>query len=351
MTIATVEPVRGVSLVAWGTEAEAAAGIARAVVGTAFVPVSLRVMDENHNLDFDATIATVTATLLTGQELGFGPMAALRAIVIIPPGSGNPAMLAAALRGLLLYHGHDIWVAESTASRAVVRGCRAGTDRVQESVWTTDRAKRAVPRNFNDPKSNWQRDPASQLVARATAEVSRWVAGDAIMGLPYIAEEFEDGAVDDAAPGDGDNEPASTSTGQATAPRRPAAARRASAPRRRSDRPVRAVPSAAPPSSDGPAEAEPPAAEPMTASQRGAFWAGLKKLGLTDKDEALAAVSGWVGRTITSSNELSKADAGVALTAIGAEEVRRAARAAAEDAQAAQESSQEGPPDGDEPVA
>jgi hypothetical protein len=30
------------------------------------------------------------------------------------------------------------------------------------------------------------------LVARATAEVCRWIASDAIMGMPYAAEEIED---------------------------------------------------------------------------------------------------------------------------------------------------------------
>jgi hypothetical protein len=338
-------------LVNWSVQAEAAAGVARSIVGTAFVPASLRVLDDRNRLDIDATLATVTAALLTGQELGFSPMASLRSIVIIPPGSGTPALLAAALRALVLHRGHEIWVVESTSTRAVVRGRRAGFETVQESVWTIDRARALKLRSFGDPNGQWQRQPANMLVARATAEVARWIAADAMMGLPYIVEEFEDGAEADSAPGAGDNGPAALGQSAATAPRRPPARRGARQPARArgSVRPVPALPPSPvpPPAGDGesgqPGEGAPAAepVEPISASQRAALWAGLKKLGLTDRDEALATVSRWISRDITSSNALSRAEAGVALTALGAEEVRRAARERAEEAQTAAEASQD----------
>ena len=343
-------------LVNWSMQAEAAAGVARSIVGTAFVPASLRVTDERNQLDYDATIATVTAALLTGQELGFSPMASLRSIVIIPPGSGTPALLAAALRALVLHRGHEIWVVESTASRAVVRGRRLGSEIVQESVWTIDRARTLKLRSFGDPNGQWQRQPANMLVARATAEVARWIASDAMMGLPYIVEEFEDGDGDAPSPAAGENGTAALAPGAATAPRRPAAKRAARPGRSRgSVRPVPALPAATPPGNGGAGQEtgdEAPAAEPISASQRAALWAGLKKLGLTDRDEALAAVSKWISREVTSSNALTRAEAGVALTALGAEEVRRAARERAEEAQASAEGSQEAEGGGDdEPVA
>lgn len=343
-------------LVNWSMQAEAAAGVARSIVGTAFVPVSLRVFDERHALDVDATLATITAALLTGQELGFSPMASLRSIVIIPPGSGTPALLAAALRALVLHRGHEIWVVESTATRAVVRGRRIGSDITQESVWTTDRARALKLRSFGDPNGQWQRQPANMLVARATAEVARWIAADAMMGLPYIVEEFEDGADDGTAPGAGENEPAALGRAAATVPPRPAA-RRARQPGRSrgSVRPVPALPSPDhPPDGDGEpamqAGGGAPAAEPISAPQRAALWSGLRKLGLTDRVEALATLSGWIGREIASSNALTRAEAGVALTAIGAEEIRRAARERAEEAQEQAEESQDQGGD-DEPAS
>src|SRR5215831_16079393 len=104
-----------VSLRAWAAEAEAAAGIAKALAGTPFVPEQLRrytnpdAPANKRILDYDGTVATV---MLAGQELGFGPMASLRSITII---KGTVALYAIAARALLLQHGHEIIVKESTS--------------------------------------------------------------------------------------------------------------------------------------------------------------------------------------------------------------------------------------------
>jgi len=329
----------GSTLALWAAEAEAAAGIARQLAGTAFIPDSLRVRDQQDRVDWDATVAQVTAALLTGQELGLNPMASLRSIDVIPPGSGSPALRALVMRALLQQHGHDIWVEESTATRAIVRGVRAGTDKVQESVWTIDRARQLAPRGFHDPKGSWQRQPGNQLVARATAECARWIGADVLLGLPYITEEIEDGAADDARAAlngaDGQGPPSLTRPRRRTA-RRPSPARGALPP---------AAPEGHPPAPEASAAAgngEPAAPADtglprINAAQRAALWAGLKRLGLTERAEALAEVSAWVGRPIPSSNALTEEEAQTALDAIAAEEMRREARAAAEEARAAEE--------------
>jgi hypothetical protein len=304
------------SLVAWAAEAEAAAGIARALATTAFLPDSLKVYADakRTQLDLDATVAQAAAALLTGQELGLSPMASLRSIDVIPPGSGSPALRAAALRGLVQHHGHDIWIVESTQTRAVVRGVRAGTDIVQESVWTLDRAKRLRVRGYADPNGSWQRQPGVMLVARATAEVARWIASDVLLGLPYIAEEIgdESGAGDEPVP-EGD---ASANHSPGARPRR-----RATRAGRSPARPggALALPVANPETTGESA----PAGPPITGSQRARLWAGLKRLGLTDRDEALDAISRWIGRGVTSSNDLTTAEASVALEAIQGEQDRR----------------------------
>jgi hypothetical protein len=41
-------------------------------------------------------------------------------------------------------------------------------------------------------KDQWKKQPQAMLIARATAEVCRWVASDAVMGMPYAAEELQD---------------------------------------------------------------------------------------------------------------------------------------------------------------
>jgi hypothetical protein len=47
-----------------------------------------------------------------------------------------------------------------------------------------------MPQFSSNP--NYKNNPANMLVARATAEVCRWIAADAIMGMPYAAEEIAD---------------------------------------------------------------------------------------------------------------------------------------------------------------
>lgn len=327
------------SLVLWAAEAEAAAVLAKAFAPTAFIPDSLRVRDHQGTVDLAATVATVTAALLTGQELGLSPMASLRSIDVIPPGSGSPALRAAALRGLLQHHGHDLQVIEATDSRAVVRGRRAGSEDwyPTASIWTMDRAKRLGPRGFGNPTSSWAKQPGVMLIARATAEMARWIASDVILGLPYIVEEVGD-------PEDGEAGLPAAEGGE-SGPTSPTPRRRAPA-RRKAGAPLALAPPQ-PPAAEGQgqdhdAEQSEPAEpgdqpEPITQSQLTRLWIRLKEIELTEREPALEAVSGWVGREVTSSKNLTAAEADIALQAAEAENLRRQARAAAEDAQASAE--------------
>lgn len=185
----------------WAAELEAAATISRQLAGTPFIPDSLKRFHRDdhgrnldgkdgraYRLDVESTTATAAAAILTGAELNLDPMAALRAITII---NDTPALAAIALRGILLNAGHVIVVAESTGTRAVVRGRRFGDGEPQASTWTLDRAKTAGLYPGRET-GQWRRNPTAMLVARATAECARWIASDAILGIPYIAEELLD---------------------------------------------------------------------------------------------------------------------------------------------------------------
>lgn len=130
------------------------------------------------------------AAIVTGLELGLTPMAALRSMDII---QGTPALRANTLRAIALAKGHEVWIEESNSQRAIVKGRRKGSDRVQESVWDMDRAKQLGLAS----KNNWKSQPQAMLVARATTELVRLIAADDILGLAYTAEEL-----DDAAPAD-----------------------------------------------------------------------------------------------------------------------------------------------------
>ncbi len=173
------------SLSYWIDGAREVHPIAVALAGTSFVPKS---MQQRPN--------EVIGAILAGQEIGLGPMAALRAIDII---EGTPALRALALRALVQSHGHEIEVTESSETRAVVRGRRKGASAWQTSTWTMDRARKAGLAS----KRNWTTNPTAMLIARATGECCRMVAADAILGMPYAAEELSDGVAppgDEAAP-------------------------------------------------------------------------------------------------------------------------------------------------------
>jgi hypothetical protein len=306
-----------VSMQEWALEAEAAANIAKALAPTDFVPDSLRRYqnpDERDPrkrvLDYDATVQTVAAVLLAGQELGFRPMASLRAFTII---RGTVAMYAVAARALLLHNGHEVIVVESTSQRAVVRARRADSDQWQMSMWDIPRAREAklYP---GHPDGNWSRQPKSMLVARATAEASRWVAADAMLGLPMFVEEVEDGGMYDP-----------LSIEAAPAPEGPPAKAAPAAPvtKQRKRQPPRAALPSAPPSADqppppvAPVAAETVANVPMpTRPMMAKLHAGLKDLQITDRDSGLALLTAWVGRKIESTSDLNREEMNVVLTRI-----------------------------------
>lgn len=165
------------SLMEWAAEARAAASIAESLAKTSFAPKA-----------FQGKPQEITAAILTGGEMGMSPMASLRSIHLI---QGTPSLSAHAQRGVALGKGHRVWVEESTDKKAVVCGQRAGTDDVQRSTWTIARAEQAGLPNKNP---NWRTQPQSMLVARASSEVCRLIAADALLGMPYTVEELQDEA-------------------------------------------------------------------------------------------------------------------------------------------------------------
>jgi hypothetical protein len=171
-----------VDLGVWAAEAQQIHQISISLSRTSFVPSSMKGRPEE-----------VTGAILAGREIGLPPMVALRIIDII---DGTPAIRAHGLRGIVQSHGHAVWVEDSTETRAVVCGHRADEPgRVQRSVWTTERARKA---NLLG-KKNWVGHTQAMLIARATAELCRLIASDAIIGMPYCREELEDAADSPAA--------------------------------------------------------------------------------------------------------------------------------------------------------
>ena len=158
----------------WAADARQAHLVATSLAATSFVPQAMK-----------GKASEITGAILTGAEMGLQPMASIRSINII---QGTPALSALALRGLVQSRGHELWVESSSESRVVICGKRKGSEQVQKSVWTIDRAKRLGLTS----RDNWMKQPEAMLVARATSEVCRLVAADVLLGLPYSVEELAD---------------------------------------------------------------------------------------------------------------------------------------------------------------
>jgi hypothetical protein len=298
-------------LVAWAHQAEAAAGIARTLAPTSFVPDAIKVWEHPEHsrdpakrgaLDMDSTVAQVTAVLLAGQELGLKPMASLRSFTII---RGTVAMHAIAARALLLKNGHEIEIRETTSQRAIVDGRRAGAEKWQRSTWNLERAKTA--RLFPGPENGpWKTQTQSMLVARATAESSRWVAADALLGIPVMVEELEGepGSNGMLPPGSAAIETATDDAPAAVEPKRA---------RRKPPSTARAALPSGPPA-EVPPEPDPPQQTlAQNAKKRTAMFAALRAIGVTDPVEARGMIAAWVGHPVESSNHLTETEANVVI--------------------------------------
>jgi hypothetical protein len=131
--------------------------------------------------------AAIAAAILTGRELGIGPMQSLKSIHMV---QGVPSLSAEYKRARALAAGHEIVFEETNATRCVVRGRRAGSDRWVTITWTMDMARRAKL----DGKEVWRAYPQRLLQARASSELCDVLFPDASLGLG-TTEIIEDGGI------------------------------------------------------------------------------------------------------------------------------------------------------------
>jgi hypothetical protein len=313
--------------------------LAQKVAATEFVPRGLRNKPE-----------AVLAAMLTGHEIGVGPMQALAKIHVV---DGRPAMAAELMRGVILAHGHEVWIEESTNTRVTVGGRRKDSSRESRFTWTLDDAKTAGLAG----KDNWRKYPRAMLLARATAELARAMFPDVLAGLSYTVEELSDGEVFDAA--DLTAGPTEAGDGDARPPVKKAAARKA-ATRKRTAPPAPATSEAPPlPGEDEPdpfPDAEPPddrhetEAKPLPGPA--AIAVALKAKGIEDRDDKLRIVSEVIGREVTSTKDLEPDMVGLVLRTIEACSIEELEQMAAPDADVVSGHSEEPPaPKRDEPAA
>lgn len=269
----TIQDVAIHRLGEWARSADAAHQIAQTLVQTSFCPESFR------NKPGEAT-----AAILAGMEVGLQPMAALRSFDVI---QGTAAARAITLRAIAQSHGHEMVLEESTETRCKMKGRRRGASEWQPVVWTIDRAKKLGVTN----KPNWRNQPQSMLLARATSELARLIASDAILGIAYSIEEIEDGVL----PGGNVDATPAVTTGTRRMSRKKAEPKPAPAPE-----------DAAP---------ESPLLDPQSPLAKRMF-ATFNEAGITDRDDRLRYVSDVVGREVTGSAEMTDDDASKVIDAL-----------------------------------
>lgn len=270
----TLNPQVG-ALASWAEAAAATQQIAAALVQSSFVPAAFR-----------GKPIEATAAILAGAEVGLQPMNSLKAFDVI---QGAAAPRAITLRAIVQAAGHEIVLVESTTTRCRMKGRRRGQDTWQTVDWTIDRAKQLGVAT----KDNWRSQPQAMLVARATSELARLIAADAILGIGYSAEEIADGA----------GEPLGVTTSpQATPTKRVL---------KRSPKP-KPEPAPAP----TPTEPEPvpvPVEEMATPAQLQALNIALEQHVSAERSEKLDWLAHEFGRKFGSSKELTKAEASRAI--------------------------------------
>lgn len=255
------------SLADWASELTAAHTLAETLCKTAFVP--------DH---FRNKPAETAAAILSGFELGFSPMAAVRSIFII---KGTPGMYAKAMVALLQSKGHDVWVEEQSDERVVVCGRRRGSQKVHSTTW--DRAR--VVKAKLESNAKYQETPQQMMVARGQSEICRQVGADVLHGVAYSVEELEDMPPIQATATVGARVTADEIVAKAPAVR------------------DEAVPAIEP--TDSPSQA---------AVKR--MFALLKEHGMGDKEPALVFIRETIGREITTRAELTRAEVAVVCDAL-----------------------------------
>ena len=126
----------------------------------------------------------IAACILTGAELGMGPMESLREIHVV---NGRPTLSSGAMLARAIRAGVRVEWLESTDSVATLRLTR---DDVQhEETWTIEGARKAGLAGKSGP---WQTYPKAMLRARCISAAVRAFAPDVIGGGGlYVPEEAE----------------------------------------------------------------------------------------------------------------------------------------------------------------
>lgn len=320
MTVDTYQPSNGLAvptvgtggiavqsahvMASWAQAANDAHRFVMPLIRTDFMPAHFRPKG-NSDEAYALAVASATAAVLYGLEVGLSPLQALQGTYVI---QGRPTMYAGTMVAILQSKGHEIWTEDLTDSRAVVCGQRQGSSRVERAVFTMQRASTA---GYVSKNQKYKTDPQAMLLARAQSDCCKRVARDALLGIAYSVEEMWDEQ------GDGQPAPAKRTVKRAparaalTAPATPDAA---------SPAPPPAVAQEGPPlPGEEEQAAEPAAPSLITDPQMAKMHASFNDVGITERDDRLAYAAQVIGRDVTTSKELTVGEASAVIEALVAD--------------------------------
>jgi hypothetical protein len=154
----------------------------RTIIDTELVPKEYR-----------GKVPKALAAILTGREMGLGPMMSLRYIDVI---DGRAAPSGEYMVAQILAAGHIIYASALTDTSCTVVGIRRedGEDRANmEYTFDLAMAERAnITRNRSGGlKKNWEHYPEAMLYWRASSQLARMFFADCIAGLSHLPIELD----------------------------------------------------------------------------------------------------------------------------------------------------------------
>lgn len=117
-----------------------------------------------------------------GSSLGWHWTKSLQDVYVI---NGKPSIQSKEIRELLIRGGHEIWEEEVGPARVILAGRRRGSDLVVRVEWTMEMAENA--KLTSNP--NYAKYPQHMLYARATTDLGKRLAPDALSGLGVVEEQ------------------------------------------------------------------------------------------------------------------------------------------------------------------
>lgn len=132
------------------------------------------------------SIEDATVMLLTGAELGLGPMQSLRGIHVV---KGKPVLSADMLAAVCLASPECVYMypKEMTAEQCTYTTLRRGMPEPCVMTYTMEDAKRAGLTG----NPTWKKHPQAMLKARCVAQMARAIYPDLTLGV-YVEDEGEE---------------------------------------------------------------------------------------------------------------------------------------------------------------